>query len=103
MKNLLFTAFLCLPVYLLFSQATDSSAFYFKKATEAKNARLLAVAGKNFEKAIQFNKNYAEAYIENGKVNLEMRKVDAAMSDFAKAFELQPGNSEVVRELSTPY
>ena len=40
---------------------------------------------KNFDKAIQFNQNYTEAYIENGKVNLEMRKIDAASGQFYKS------------------
>lgn len=103
MKNLILTIFLCFPACFLFSQNIDSSLVYFKKGTEAKDARLFAVAGKNFDKAIQLNQNYAEAYIENGKVNLEMRKVDAAMGDFTKAYQLQPNNNEVVKELSTLY
>ena len=41
---------------------------------EEKNSRLYAVAGNDFDKAISFNPNYTEAYIENGNVDLEMRK-----------------------------
>jgi tetratricopeptide (TPR) repeat protein len=103
MKKLTITSLLCLSASFLFSQNIDSSLFYYKKGIEAKDARLFAVAGKNFDKAIQFNQNYAEAYIENGKVNLEMRKVDAAMGNFTKAYQLQPGNNEVVKQLSTLY
>lgn len=103
MKNLILTLLLCLPACVLFSQNIDSARFYFKKAIEEKDARLFAVAGKDFDKAIGFNQNYTEAYIENGKVNLEMRKVDAALKNFTKAYELQPANNEVVKQLSTLY
>ena len=94
--------FLCFPASL-FSQNIDSAGYYFKKGTEAKDARLFAVAGKNFDKAIQFNQNYTEAFIENGRVNQDMRKVDAAMANFTRAYELQPGNNEIVKELSSLY
>ncbi|MEP6952202.1 MAG: tetratricopeptide repeat protein [Ginsengibacter sp.] len=103
MKNLILTTFLCLSACFVFSQNTDSAQFYFKKGTEAKDARLFAVAGKNFDRAIQLDKNYTEAYIENGKVNLEMRKVDAALGNFTKAYQLQPNNNDVVKELSSLY
>ena len=88
---------------LLFSQNIDSAHFYFNKGLEGKDARLFAVAGKNFDKAIQLNQNYTEAYIENGKVNLEMRKIDAAMGNFVKAYQLKPDDNEIARELSTLY
>jgi len=94
--------FLCFPASLL-SQNIDSAGYYFKKGTEAKDARLFAVAGKNFDKAIHLNQNYTEAFIENGRVNQDMRKVDAAMANFTRAYELQPGNNEVVKELSSLY
>ena len=103
MKHMLITTCLCLSACFLFSQNTDSATFYFKKGIEEKNSRLFAVAAKNFDKAIQLNQNFAEAYIENGKVNLEMRKVDAAMGNFTKAYQLQPNNNEVVKELSSLY
>lgn len=103
MKNFIVTSFLCLPACFLFSQNMDSSQVYFKKGIEEKNARLFAVAGKSFDKAIQLNQNYTEAYIENGKVDLEMRKIDAAMGNFVKAYQLQPNNNEVVKQLSSLY
>ena len=92
-----------MPACFLFSQNIDSAQFYFNKGIEEKDARLYAVAGKDFDKAIQLNKNYTDAYVENGKVNLEMRKIDAAMGNFTKAYQLQPTNNEVVKQLSTLY
>ena len=77
--------------------------FTLRKGWRQKDARLFAVAGKNFDKAIQLNQNYTEAYIENGKVNLEMRKVDAALGNFTKAYQLEPNNNDVVKELSSLY
>jgi tetratricopeptide (TPR) repeat protein len=103
MKNLLTTAIICFAAPCVFSQNVDSSQYYFKKGTEQKDARLYAVAARNFDKAIQLNQNYTEAYIENGKVNEEMRKIDAAMLNYTRAYQLEPGNSEVIKELSSLY
>ncbi len=103
MKILLIAIALCLLACLGFSQNIDSSQFYFKKGNEDKAAHLFALSARNFDKAIEFNQNYTEAYIENGRVNLEMHKVDAAMLNFTRAYELQPGNSEIVKQLSTLY
>lgn len=103
MKNLILTILLCFPAYFLFSQNIDSAQFYFKKGIEEKNSRLFAIASKDFDKAITFNPSYTEAYIESGNVNLEMRKIDPALGNFTKAYELEPGNNEVIKQLSTLY
>ncbi|MDQ6902805.1 MAG: tetratricopeptide repeat protein, partial [Bacteroidota bacterium] len=94
---------LCLQSGLLFSQNIDSATFYFDKGTQAEKNRLFAVAAKSFEKAILFNQNYSEAYISNGNVNLEMRKLNVALVNFTKAYELQPGNKEIIKQLATLY
>ncbi len=103
MKNLILTILFCLPAYFIFSQNIDSAQIYFKKGIEEKNSRLFAIAGKDLVKAIAFNPNYTDAYIESGNVNLEMHKMDPAMANFTKAYELDPNNSEVIKELSTLY
>lgn len=81
----------------------DSSQHYFAKGIEEKNAKRYLVASKMFDKAIGFNKSYTEAYIENAYVNIEMRKTDQAKANFVKAYELQPGNMIVIKELTTMY
>ncbi|HEY8661271.1 MAG TPA: hypothetical protein VIL78_19715, partial [Hanamia sp.] len=63
MKNLISTTILCCIANLLFSQNSDSAQYYFQKGLENIDKRLYAVAGKNFDKAIQFNPNFVEAYI----------------------------------------
>ena len=103
MKNLILTAFLSFSINLLFAQNTDSSQYYYKKGLEELTVRHFAVAGKNFDKAIQFNPNFTEAYIANGKANLEMSRVYEANLNFTKAYQLQPGNNEVIKELSELY
>jgi tetratricopeptide (TPR) repeat protein len=103
MKSLILVILLFLPSYFIFSQNIDSAQFYFKKGVEEKNSRLFAIASKDLDKAIHFNPNYTEAYIESGNVNLEMRKIDPAMENFTKAYELEPGNYEVIKQLSTLY
>ena len=102
MKHLLIYFLLPSSQYL-YSQVTDSSLFYFNKGLEEKTARRYQVASKNFDKAISFNPKFTEAYIENGKANLEMRKVDPALANFTKANELKPGDKEVMKNLTTLY
>ena len=87
---------------IIFAQS-DSARFYFKKGMDEKNTRRFLVAAGYFEKAIHFDPNYLDAYIENGRTALEMRKVDAALGNFTKAYTLQPTNIIAIRELSTLY
>ena len=102
MKRHLFTATAILLSAHLFAQS-DSATIYFKKGTDEQTARRFLVASKYFDKAIGFDPKYVDAYIENGKVNIEMHRVDAAQSNFMKANELQPDNAVVIKELATLY
>ena len=79
---------------------SDSSTFYFNKGINEKNEKHFLSASSNFEKAISFNKNYTEAYIENGYANKEMRKTDQVKANFLKAYELQPANIQIIKELT---
>lgn len=102
MKNLLL--FICCSCYsFLFAQNTDSAQYYFKKGITEKDQRLYAIAEKDFDKAINFNPQYTQAYIESGNVNLEMRRVDAAQGNFVKAYQLEPTNQDVIKQLSDLY
>jgi tetratricopeptide (TPR) repeat protein len=101
MKSLAFILPAILIASFSFCQNKDSAQFYFNKGVEANASRLFAVASKNFEKAISFNSNFTEAYIENGKVNLAMRVIGKAYENFSKAYQLDPKNNEVVSELAT--
>ena len=86
---------------LIFCQNTDSAQFYLNKGIEASKAKLYAIAANNFDKAIHFNSNFKEAYIENGKADLAMRSIGKAYQNFSKAYELDPQNNEVINQLAT--
>jgi tetratricopeptide (TPR) repeat protein len=103
MKNFILAIFSLLFSCCLFSQDKDSAQYYYKKGLEEKSARLFAVAGKSFDKATLFDPNLAEAYIENGNVNMEMRRVDASLGNFARAYELQPSNGDLIKKLAGLY
>lgn len=85
-----------------FSQA-DSARFYFNKGMDEQTAKRYLVSSKYFDKAIQFDSKYTDAYIENGKVNLAMRKLWPAQQNFEKANELQPENQVAIKELAAIY
>ncbi len=100
MKNIASTALLCFIAHLSFAQNSDSAQHYLKIGLQESEAKHYAIAGKNFDKAIQFNPGLVEAYLENGKANLEMSRIYEANQNFAKAYELQPSNNEVIRQLA---
>ena len=102
MKRILFTLVILFTATQIFAQ-TDSAKFYFKKGIDEQTARRFLVSSKHFDKAIQFDAKYAEAYIENGKVNLAMRKIAIAQTNFEKAYELQPDNQIAIKELASLY
>jgi len=44
----------------------------------------------NFSKALEYNENFAEAYIQRGLVRWYLNKFGDAMRDYNRAFELKP-------------
>ena len=102
MKNLLTTCFM-LASAAVSAQSTDSASYYFQKGIEEKTAKRWLVASQNFEKAIRFDPKNAAAYLENGNVNLEMRRTDAAKANFIKVTELEPGNVSASNQLIELY
>ncbi|MBL0146686.1 MAG: tetratricopeptide repeat protein [Chitinophagaceae bacterium] len=102
MKNLI-TSILCLASISLFAQTTDSAAFYYQKGIEEKTAKRFLVAQKHFDKAISLNNSYVQAYIDRAFTNLEMRKMNMALTDFEKVYELEPANTVAIGELASLY
>ncbi|MFM2360449.1 MAG: hypothetical protein RLY16_2442 [Bacteroidota bacterium] len=77
----------------------DSADLYFQKGIEEKNLRHYLVASRQFDKAVQFNPSFVEAYLENGYVNLEMRRTDQALMHFTKVNQLSPTNPVALQQL----
>ncbi|MGG9962940.1 tetratricopeptide repeat protein [Ferruginibacter sp. SUN106] len=102
MKNAL-TTIVLLSSLQSFSQTTDSATYFYQKGVEEKTAQRYLAASKNFDKAIKFNARYTAAYIDNGYANLEMRKTDAAITNFTNANELEPENNVAINELMNLY
>lgn len=102
MKQILFTLVIVFTATQIFSQS-DSARFYFSKGMDEQTARRYMVSSKHFDKAIQFDAKYTSAYIENAKVNLCMRKIAVAQTNFEKAYELQPDNQIAIKELANLY
>lgn len=99
MKIIICTTFLYLFGNMVFAQNLDSSQYYYKKGQEECALNHLGAAGKYFDKAIQIEPNFTEAYIANGKANLGMSRMYEANQNFAKANQLQPSNNEVIHQL----
>ena len=97
-----------LTIYLLaagslFSQVNDSAKVYYQKGLDEKNAHHFLVASKYFDKAVQFDPKFTAAYLENGYANIEMRKTDIAKAHFFKVYELDPSNTEAMKQLTDLY
>lgn len=101
-KNLFVISFIIFCAQNLCAQ-TDSSQFYIKQGIAEKIAHRYLVASIDFGKALKFNPSSFQAYFENGVVNREMRKFDAAQGNFIKAYSLEPNNQLVAKELCTIY
>ena len=100
LKNtILFIAIMCV-VNIVYGQS-DSAQFYFKKGMDEKAARRYLVAAAYFDKSIKYDGKNVQTFIQNGQVDLEMRKIDAAAGNFSKAYSLDPSNPLVVKELTT--
>ena len=103
MKKAPMTAMLLMACIPLFSQQTDSAEIYFQKGIEQRTAKKYLLAANYLDKAVQFNPKYKEAYLENGYVNLEMRKTDNAINNFSKVLEIEPSNPQATSELMELY
>ena len=102
MKNFLFPTALLMS-FFGFSQNTDSSNFYYNKGLQEKSTQRLLVAHQAFEKAIAFDPSNSNAYLQNGAVLNDMRRTDKAKENFTKLHELQPGNKDAIKELTSLY
>ena len=102
MKNFILSL-LTLSTTCAVAQSTDSAGFYFKKGIEEKESKRLLLSHQAFEKSITFNPQNDEAYLENGKVLLEMRRTDKAKDNFVKLHELRPANKQAIQELTDLY
>ena len=103
MKKSPMTAIMLMASIQLFSQQTDSAEVYFQKGIEQRAAKKYLMAANYLDKAVKFNTKYKEAYLENGYVNLEMRKTDNAITNFSKVLEIEPSNAQALNELMQLY
>lgn len=68
----------------------DLSKIWFEKGNESLNNGSYENAIKAFEKAIEFNSNYAEAWNYKGLAQLRNGTIDSAVDSFEKATECDP-------------
>lgn len=90
-----------LAVFLLnhaFAQL-DSAKHYLDEGNKKFESGLYNAAQKDYEKAIQLDPSFTEAYIANGKADLKASRVYQAGQNFNKAFELEPTNKDVINLL----
>jgi tetratricopeptide (TPR) repeat protein len=102
MKDFLTLAFLSLSTFT-FAQGTDSSAYFYNKGLEDKNAGRFLVASNQFNKAIQYNANYTDAYRELGASYVQMNKYTQAIDAYTKVIEVKKDDTSAIRNLAQLY
>jgi tetratricopeptide (TPR) repeat protein len=75
------------------TQTMDPSRGHFLKGKILDKQKNPAAAQAEYRLAIQEDPQYAEAYLELGYVELEMKQVDLALAHFRKLAEVDPGNA----------
>ena len=81
----------------------DSSQYYYERAMAEKLANRMLVASKLFEKALDFNQDNAIIYAEAAQNLMDMHVPDKAKAYYTKAYELDPKNPKVTKELTNLY
>src|SRR5688500_4576697 len=98
MKSLLFALLIALSVTTNASNR-DSAQYYFEKGMQEKKEKVFLTASRSFEKVVSFDPQFADAIVQNAYVLLEMKKMDPAIREFTRAYQLQPSNKQVIKEL----
>lgn len=78
------------------SAQSDSAQFYLESGNKKFESGLYNAAQKDYEKAIKFKPDFTEAYLANGKVDMQMNRIYQAGQNFNKAYELEPGNKTII-------
>ncbi len=100
MKRLILSILSLCFFLVAFTQQSDSSSFYYKKALGEKNARLYLVAYNDFEKAIAFNPKNTDAFRQEGLDAVEMNQYEKAKVSFSKVLELEKDDTLAVQYLA---
>ena len=66
-----------------------------KATSDDEKAREYQDAIRHYNKVIELNPGYVEAYYNRGEVHLNIKNFPAAIQDFNKSITLDPGNAEV--------
>jgi tetratricopeptide (TPR) repeat protein len=102
MKQFLTSVTFLLTVSTIHAQ-TDSAEIYFQKGMNEKNTRLFMAASADFNKAIDFDARYKDAYRQDAAVNMEMHRTDNAKADLEKVYQLDPADNDAIKQLTTIY
>lgn len=98
MKPLIFTILSLLIQQNIFAQ-TDSAQYYLAEGNKKVESGLFNAAQKDFEKSIALNPSFTEAYMASGRVDMKMNRIYQAGQNFNKAYELEPGNKDIIKSL----
>src|ERR1700730_10766335 len=103
MKNFFLLCCVSFSLQIAFSQATDSSGFFYQKGIEEKSKRLYMVAFNDFQKSIQYKADNIDAQRELGLTAVELRKYENAKQAFLKVNESKKDDTTAVQNLAILY
>jgi tetratricopeptide (TPR) repeat protein len=100
-KSLLVVVILSFGLTLSYAQNRDSSAYYFQKGIEEKNARKYREAEKNFLKAHQQAPGNTEILMELGNAYLAQNRYAEAREKYLRVDKLKANDPIVIENLAT--
>ncbi|MDZ7963040.1 MAG: protein kinase [Aulosira sp. DedQUE10] len=85
------------PTIPIFSQSTDNAQAYDYWGLDKAQRQDYQGAITDFNRALQMNPNYFEAWCHRGNAYLQMGKYDAALADYDRALTINPNFAEALQ------
>jgi tetratricopeptide (TPR) repeat protein len=85
------------------SPGLDAKGTFFVKGQELLNSKDYDAAIEQFNKVIEIDEKYVQAYYFRGSCYSALKKNDEAIKDFSKAIELDPDNRGAYVSRSSAY
>lgn len=99
----IYTAMLILFYIRTSAQSSDSSRYFYMKASEAQAGRLYMVAYQNFKRGLDYDAKNPDLLRQLGLTEVELRKYEEAIPVFEKLLTIVPSDTTSIIQLAKLY